>query len=277
MIDALQTLSNVVGWSYFTAWSASFYPQIILNYRRQYVGGLSIDFAILNLLGHSSYALYNLAFYFNASVQEEYSRRHDGAVNLVQLNDVAFSIHASTLALITFLQTLYYPRERGQRLSTYNRVVVSLYTLIILANVYGVAIVNTQYLYEFIYVLSLFKLYVSIAKYIPQAWENFTHKSTDGWSIENVLLDFSGGILSFFQLFIDAARVGNWYSITGNPVKFGLSILSMLFTLMFIVQHFVLYPEHHDIYLKKTQRDVSVSPERRRTTSGGERAPLLGP
>ena len=50
----------------------------------------------------------------------------------------------------------------------------------------------------------------------------------------------------------------------------------MLFTLLFIVQHYVLYTEHHDIYLKKSHRDVSVSPERGRTSTG-ERAPLLGP
>ena len=28
MVDALGTLSGVIGWSYFTAWSASFYPQV---------------------------------------------------------------------------------------------------------------------------------------------------------------------------------------------------------------------------------------------------------
>jgi len=209
-------------------------------------------------------------------VQEEYRRRHHGAHNIVQLNDVAFSVHACTLALITFLQTLYYPREQGQRLSTYNRVVVTLYALTLLVNVYGVTIVNQEHLYEFIYVLSLFKLYVSIAKYIPQAWENYSHKSTDGWSIENVLLDFSGGVLSFLQLFVDAARTGDLSSIAGNPVKFGLSILSMLFTLLFIVQHYVLYTDHHDIYLKKTIREVSVPPERGRPSTG-ERSPLLGP
>lgn len=52
---ALRLLSMVLGWSYFVAWTISFYPQVILNYRRQYVGGLSIDFAVLNVLGHCEY------------------------------------------------------------------------------------------------------------------------------------------------------------------------------------------------------------------------------
>ena len=36
---------------YFCAWSISFYPQAILNYRRKSVVGLSLDFQLLNLLG----------------------------------------------------------------------------------------------------------------------------------------------------------------------------------------------------------------------------------
>ena len=88
------------------------------------MGGLSIDFAILNLLGHckfdvpkaaqrrngatspitersnlpptASYALYNLAFYLDKGVQKEYLRRH-GVVNTVQLNDVAFSVHVRVI------------------------------------------------------------------------------------------------------------------------------------------------------------------------------------
>jgi cystinosin len=31
----LDRLINTVGWLYFAAWSCSFYPQIVLNFRRQ--------------------------------------------------------------------------------------------------------------------------------------------------------------------------------------------------------------------------------------------------
>ena len=33
--SALVVLSAVVGWIYFAAWSVSFYPQIVDNYRRK--------------------------------------------------------------------------------------------------------------------------------------------------------------------------------------------------------------------------------------------------
>lgn len=39
-------------------------------------------------------------------------------------------------------------------------------------------------------------------KYVPQAFMNYRRKSTDGWSIGNILLDFTGGTLSIGQMLI---------------------------------------------------------------------------
>lgn len=50
-------LSYLIGWVYFLAWSASFYPQAILNWRRKSVQGLSMDFIHLNVLGFLCYAV----------------------------------------------------------------------------------------------------------------------------------------------------------------------------------------------------------------------------
>jgi hypothetical protein len=33
---------------------------------------------------------------------------------------------------------------------------------------------------------------------IPQAYINYQRKSTEGWSIENILLDLTGGVLSLY-------------------------------------------------------------------------------
>ena len=59
-----------------------------------------------------------------------------------------------------------------------------------------------------------------------------------------VLLDFSGGSLSLAQLVMDSAHNHDWTAILGDPVKFGLSILSILFDILFMVQHYILYPAH---------------------------------
>lgn len=41
-----------------------------------------------------------------------------------------------------------------------------------------------------------------------QAWYNYRRKSTIGWSIGNILLDFTGGSLSLLQMFLDAYNHG---------------------------------------------------------------------
>jgi PQ loop repeat. len=49
----LELLSGFFGLAYFTAWSISFYPQGILNYRRKSTSGTVVDFHLINILGES--------------------------------------------------------------------------------------------------------------------------------------------------------------------------------------------------------------------------------
>ena len=37
--------------------------------------------------------------------------------------------------------------------------------------------------------------------------------------------------------------VDDWLSIFGNPTKFGLGVFTMMFDILFICQHYVIYPE----------------------------------
>lgn len=93
------------------------------------------------------------------------------------------------------------------------------------------------------YTLQWIKLAVSCIKYTPQAYLNFRRKSTVGWSIENILLDLTGGTLSLGQLVIDASLQGDWSGLIGNPVKFYLGQIAIIFDILFIFQHYVLYRE----------------------------------
>lgn len=43
------------------------------------------------------------------------------------------------------------------------------------------------------------------------------------------------------QLIIDSSRQDDWSGLTGNPVKLGLGNVSIVFDLIFIVQHYWLY------------------------------------
>ena len=95
---------------------------------------------------------------------------------------------------------------------------------------------------NFLYCCSYIKLSVTLIKYIPQvniysefktvalsnhhfssliatfffllcdqAYLNYTRKSTEGWSIANVLLDFTGGALSVLQMIINGYNYGKLY------------------------------------------------------------------
>ncbi|KAJ1664917.1 hypothetical protein IW140_003736 [Coemansia sp. RSA 1813] len=234
------TLSAVLGWTYFIAWSVSFYPQIILNHRRKSVEGLSIDFLVYNVYGFACYAIFNTAFFFSRSIADEYERRNDGHPNLVRFNDLFFSYHALILCLVTFAQSFYYKREPTQTASS----TAHLYFYSTLVGIVMVSLFSTAY--NAVYFLSFIKLGCSLIKYIPQAWLNYRRKSTVGWSIHNIILDFTGGTLSFAQLILDAIRSGNVAEALGNPVKFGLGLVSIAFDVLFMVQHYVLYTDRFD-------------------------------
>lgn len=62
-------ISNIVGWAYFVAWSASFYPQIVSNFQRKSVVGLSFDFTSLNLVGFTLYSIFNAGLYWNSYIK----------------------------------------------------------------------------------------------------------------------------------------------------------------------------------------------------------------
>lgn len=93
------------------------------------------------------------------------------------------------------------------------------------------------------------KAIITFLKYIPQVWLNYTRKSTIGWSIANILLDFTGGSLSIVQQVLDTiyngVTEGNW-SFFGNGdgfniVKFLLGAIAVCFDVIFMIQHFILY------------------------------------
>ncbi|KAK0546926.1 hypothetical protein OC845_004373 [Tilletia horrida] len=262
----LLALSQACGWIYFVAWSASFYPQAILNFRRKSVSGehrghpasqsssitsdsgickgLSFDFATLNTFGFLCYTVFNIAFYSSPLIREQYRARHGGQDNVVQLNDVAFAVHALILMLVVMVQIAQYQRDTNQRISRWTLALLSVFTLV--AIVTGLLCVITggnhasgkwtpvEWI-DFVQILSSMKLY------LPQMRMNAKRKSTQGWSIGNIILDFTGGVFSITQLLIDSAMTGDWSSAIGDFSKLGLGLISIGFDIIFFVQHYILY------------------------------------
>lgn len=90
------------------------------------------------------------------------------------------------------------------------------------------------------------KALITLVKYMPQVYLNWKRKSTVGWSLANVLLDFTGGAFSFAQQGLDNWNQSKKFVDFGasdgfNIVKFLLSVIAMIFDLIFMFQHYVLY------------------------------------
>ena len=162
------------------------------------------------------------------------------------------------------MQCFFY--ERGnQRVSYTAQAILGIFSVTILVTLV-LAVIESMAWLDFLYTISYIKLAITLLKYVPQAILNYRRRSTVGWSIENILLDFTGGTLSMLQMILNSynygkkkifissiensrikiilfffARVDDWISIFGDPTKFGLGLFSVAFDILFIIQHYVLY------------------------------------
>ncbi|KAI3463071.1 hypothetical protein Pfo_019734 [Paulownia fortunei] len=236
----LEVLYNILGWLAFFSWSISFYPQVILNFRRKSVVGLNFDFVILNLTKHSSYLIYNASLFFSSAVQRQYHEKF-GFKEMIPVasNDVAFSMHAVLLTAFTLFQITIYDRG-NQKISRISIGIVSVAWLFAAVCVF-VAIPR----HSWFWLVSCFnniQVAMTIIKYIPQAILNFRRKSTIGFSIGNILLDFLGGVTNYGQMAVQSIDQNSWVNFYGNIGKTMISLVSIFFDIIFMVQHYVLYP-----------------------------------
>ncbi|KAL2212221.1 cystinosin [Sarocladium strictum] len=252
MFNFLSFLSAVFGWVYTLAWSASFYPQPLLNFSRRSTSGTTVDFPLVNVFGFFAYFVSNAAFYYSPVVREQYAARHHGLTPTVAFNDITFAVHALILSIITTSQYLARPlwgfdADPGVRPSRFilgvstGCLVGVLITYSLVLSSPGTDPTVDWCALDVIYAIGYVKLLVTLIKYAPQVVKNWRNKSTKGWSIWQILLDLLGGVLSVSQQGIDSYLQGDWSGITGNPVKFALGNIAFVYDSMFITQHYILY------------------------------------
>ncbi|KAJ8767699.1 hypothetical protein K2173_020639 [Erythroxylum novogranatense] len=249
-------VSRTFGWIAFFSWSISFYPQVILNFRRKSVVGLNFDFALLNSTKHCSYLIYNAFLYFSPVVQNQYFHKfgHNQIIP-VAANDVAFSSHAVLLTVITLFQIVIYQRG-NQKVSKVSIAIVCAVWLIA-AICFFVALHSHRWLW-LISIFNFIQVSMTVIKYIPQAVMNFKRKSTDGFSIGNILLDFLGGLTNYAQMAVQSIDQHSWVNFYGNIGKTLLSLVSIFFDLLFLVQHYILYPAKKTVTNKEESSESSA-------------------
>ncbi|KAK0735515.1 hypothetical protein B0T21DRAFT_187766 [Apiosordaria backusii] len=255
--------SAVFGWVYFLCWSLSFYPQSMLNYTRRSTSGTTVDFPLINCLGilppiffhpliipsiltyllpgFLSYTISNFLFYSSPLIRSQYASRYHNLTPTVQLNDITFALHGLALSIICTTQYLLphlwgFTPSKGNKPS---RFILGIFFGCILGVVLVVFIVLSSsernnpsaggdrqawIWLDAVYAISYVKLIVTLIKYTPQVLVNYRNKSTRGWSITQILLDFSGGVLSMGQQGIDSWLQGIGAGLRGirSSLRWGM-------------------------------------------------------
>jgi cystinosin len=240
----LHLISNIIGWVYTALWSFSNFPQIVLNYRRSSVAGWSVDFQALNTLGFTFYSLYvGFGMYFQ--------HKWDLTRSIV-LQDVLFAVICGTSVYILFFQTfIQYRRTMTGTIHVIYRFIMFGIVLIASYNVFlGIndkipwfSKEETAYAYSVIQFLGYSKSFISLIKYIPQAYLNYQKKSVK-IAVSNYVLDLLGGTCSFLQMFINGFAEPNpdgspdFSHIFSNIPKLLLSLESVFFDIVIISQYF---------------------------------------
>lgn len=263
--DFLYYLSHVIGWIYFFAWSFSFYGQVIENYRRKSVRGLSFDFEAYNLLGFIGYTVYTIWGYLDPKI----------GAGIVAIQDIVFACHAVLLTIVTIIQIfIYYDKtDNEQKVSPTCKLIISclvwgIFQVILIERILGLydaheVIEQKNVTFNFVIYLGWVKVFISLIKYMPQAYYNYVRKSTEGWNIHNILLDFTGGSFSFAQNILDTIRGQKvidddpTQSHSLNVAKYALSFISIVFDIIFMVQHFCLYSENDKVRDPKTENLIT--------------------
>lgn len=125
---------------------------------------------------------------------------------------------------------------------------------------YIVSLFDSITILDVVLYLSYVKLAITVIKYTPQAYMNYKRQATTGWSIHNILLDFTGGLFSIAQMFLIAFNYDDWISIFGNFTKFGLGVVSIVFDILFVVQHYILYNRPNPPVGATTEDESSPAP-----------------
>ncbi|XP_072019472.1 cystinosin-like isoform X2 [Amphiura filiformis] len=198
----LGLLTGVFRWFYEFCFVIHLLPQFYLNYQRKSVVGLSFDYLLLSLITFFTFATFNIGSYASTDVRK---------------GDQHVSIIAKVLLVII-------------------KFAIALFFIIMLASQFKAISFVT-----FIDIMGYLKLLLSFSKYIPQVHMNYERKSTEGWSIAVVILDLLCGALTVSGMFIVAFNYGHWISFIHSPTRLGIALFSIIFSTIFIIQHYVIY------------------------------------
>jgi cystinosin len=232
-----------LGIAYTIIWSVSFYFQAHLIYKVKHGGGYSLDFQVLNIIGFGFYSVSNV--YYLMTNGSSFS----------SIMDLAFAVHAFLISVVIMIQTFYYPRHANKGHTSVYLIIGLVVTMTLIYYYLNENYVHGKSKDVWIF-MGLSKSLISTTKYCYQIFLNYERQSCHGFSISNVKLDITGGLLSLTQ---DLLRMFvldiDIFSEKSNIPKFALSIVVIFFDLLFFFQYYVLYRDHDE---KPVDKDGEV-------------------
>lgn len=245
----LEHISALIGWSAVIGWGLANYPTIISNYQLKSVQGIAMEYLFFNMMGFILYTLYTSLMWGSSLVREEFYLEHK-EYPLIKLNDVFFGVHNLVTNVVMLFQAYCcgYKKNDNQVLSMTAKIIITMvFTYLFGGSIYiyrTQGFTPTEHVFNWMHLftsLGVVKVLMSVFKNIPQIIYNYNRKSTHGWPIVMIWLDFFGASLSFLQLVIDAYQVNNISAIFHNKPKLFLAIQVIIADLIFFLQHYYLY------------------------------------
>lgn len=234
----IHVLFTLCGVTYFLMWSGTFWEQILLNHRLKSGSGLSSAFVLLNVAGFSAYAVSTTLECFYEPVRTSFEKANNGLVPQVAWNDSLFAVHGAICCVYIAWQYYIYATDNVSKAK------MSIGTLIALCFPTSALIAGFSGITSWNFVIKAcgaVKLTSTICKCTPQVYYNWARKSTVGFSWRMIRLDFWGSVLSMGQQLFEAILIGSMASFTKNVAKTGLGFFSLMFDIIFLYQHFILY------------------------------------
>lgn len=256
-------IDNVLGLIYVCSWSVSMYPPVLTNWKKRSSTAISIDFVILNTAGYF-YLLISLILqlYRWIPIGEVIKNGDASAEKLiirpkVTTFDYWYCLHGFIMNWVLVSQVIYGHTLWGFKKDLHIRRMKPVYLKFLQLSIIVFIGLSAKFCYENVtndwsnsrtlnYCNNLFllKISMSLAKYFPQVKHNYERKSMNGFAIQSVFLDVTGGLAALSQLIYQLSedKGFNYVSFTANFGKIGLALVTLIFNFTFISQ-WLLYGE----------------------------------
>eukprot|EP01063_Lacrimia_lanifica_P002656 TRINITY_DN1140_c0_g1_i1.p1 TRINITY_DN1140_c0_g1~~TRINITY_DN1140_c0_g1_i1.p1 ORF type:complete len:1589 (+),score=551.59 TRINITY_DN1140_c0_g1_i1:139-4905(+) len=219
-------ISNAVGWVCTCLWTGSVMVLVHSNYAAKSTAGITADMVLYNVVGLLGWTIFCCYFYVN-----------DDMGVPVFLPDIVYSLSSYACILTLVAQFAIYGGAGPTMFA-------KLYCGACLSYLARSAAENglAGSYADVVRAMAMVHLACAAVKYGPQAMYNYQRKSTEGYSIVAVWLDFGGAVLLLVQMFFDGVMRHKWsLMITLNVPKFALAIEVIFFNSVYALQHYVLY------------------------------------